>query len=269
MPQAKYDYGDLIAVQDIIRGITEDSLSAYYTRSTADYKSDGSIVTEADLMMQRDLTAALARRYPDVRMLGEEICESQQHAVLAGSTDFWCLDPIDGTTNFHATMPLFSVSLGLIRNGEVVMGIVYDPNRAEFFGAIRGEGLWLNGERIERPQQPRRLGDCIAFVDFKRLPASVCTGLAQQQPYKSQRNIGTCALEWAWLAAGRANLLVHGCEKIWDYSAGVLLNHEAGGCSESFDGEPVYNQSLQPRSVIAASNQELFTAWKSIVRDTS
>ncbi len=268
MPQPKYDYSDLIAVQDIIRVATENCLSVYYTRSTADYKSDGSIVTDADLMMQRELTFELAERYPDVGMLGEEICATQQREVLSGSRDFWCLDPIDGTTNFHATMPLFSVSLGLIRDGEVVLGVVYDPNRGEFFGAIRDQGLWINGEALVRPQQPERLGDCIAFVDFKRLNDSISARLAQQQPYKSQRNIGTCALEWAWLAAGRAHLLVHGSERIWDYSAGELLNREGGGCSETFAGEPVYQQSLEPRSVIATSNGSLFTAWKSIIRET-
>ena len=267
MPQATYDHADLIAIQDRIREIVDASLSACYTRCSADYKSDGSIVTEADLMVQRKLTAALVQAYPAVKMLGEEISEAEQHTVLAGDDDFWCLDPIDGTTNFHATMPLFSVSLGLIRNGEVIMAIVYDPNRGEFFSAIRGQGLWLNGEKLQRPRQPRRLGDCIAFVDFKRLHPRLSGRLAQQQPYKSQRNIGTCALEWAWLAAGRANLLVHGSERIWDYAAGVLLNHEAGGFCETFDGEPVYKPTLEPRSVIAASNEELFSAWKSIILD--
>lgn len=267
MPHQQYDYDDLIAVQDIIRIATEHSLSVYYTRSTADYKSDGSIVTEADLMLQQSLTTALAERYPSVLMLGEEICESAQRDALHDGDDFWCLDPIDGTTNFHATMPLFSVSLGLISGGEIVMGIVYDPNRHEFFGAIRNQGMWINGERVERPAQPSRLGDCVAFVDFKRLRAAVGSKLVQRQPYKSQRNIGSCALEWAWLAAGRANLLVHGREKIWDYSAGVLLNQEAGGISETFDGEPVFKLSLKPRSVIAASHPDLFTKWASVLRD--
>jgi myo-inositol-1(or 4)-monophosphatase len=266
LSQPQYDYGDLIAVQDIIREVTADTLPLYYSRSTADYKSDGSIVTEADLLMQKNLTPALARRYPDVRMLSEEISEPMQHEVLQSSEDFWCLDPVDGTTNFHATMPLFSVSLALIRGGEVVLGVVYDPSRREFFGAIRGQGMWINGETVERPQQPQRLGDCIAFVDFKRLNDRISTTLVNKTPYKSQRNIGTCALEWAWLAAGRANLLIHGSERIWDYSAGLLLTQEAGGISETFAGEPVYLQSLEPRSVIAASNPELFSLWASMVR---
>jgi len=266
LTQSRYGYDDLIAVQEIIRTITEDSLSIYYRRSTADYKSDGSIVTEADLLMQKSLTATLAQRYPDVQMLGEEISEALQHQVLHSDGDFWCLDPIDGTTNFHATMRLVSASLALISQGELVLGIVYDPSRDEFFGAIRGQGCWINGETMQRPEQPERIGSCIAFVDFKRLSNSVGSSLVNQTPYKSQRNIGTCALEWAWLAAGRANLLVHGSERIWDYSAGVLLNLEAGGVSETFDGEPVYRQSLDPRSVIAASTPELFTQWASTIR---
>ena len=266
MSQHHYDYSDLIAVQSIIQQATETSLPLYYTRSTADYKSDGSIVTEADLLMQQSLTKALAAQYPEVRMLGEEICESEQQDVLQSSDDFWCLDPVDGTTNFHATMPLFSVSLALISGGEVILGVVYDPNRREFFGAIRGQGIWVNAEPIVRPSQPDRLGDCIAFVDFKRLSKQVGSALVLRTPYKSQRNIGTCALEWAWLAAGRANLLIHGSERIWDYAAGVLLVEEAGGLSETLDGEPVYRRSLEPRSVIAASNPELFSLWASNVR---
>lgn len=266
MSQSRYDYADLIAVQDIVRSVTGDSLSVYYRCSTADYKSDGSIVTEADMLMQKSLTAALEKRYPDILMLGEEISEPVQNEVLQGCGDFWCLDPVDGTTNFHATMPLFSVSLALISDGELKLGVVYDPNRKEFFGAIRDHGIWVNGKPLERPPQPGRLGDCIAFVDFKRLDNAIGSNLATNAPYKSQRNIGTCALEWAWLAAGRANLLVHGSERIWDYSAGVLLTREAGGVCETFDGEPVYKQSLEPRSVIAASTPELFAQWAATIR---
>ncbi len=85
-------------------------------------------------------------------------------------------------------------------------------------------------------------------------------------PYKSQRNIGTCALEWAWVAAGRVNLLVHGREKLWDYAAGVLLTEEAGGRCETIDAEPIFCQSLTPRSVIAASDPRLFELWSASIR---
>lgn len=266
MSQHSYNYDDLIAIQEIIRDAAVHSLEVYFTHSTANYKSDGSIVTEADLTMQHALTTALAERYPQVHMLGEEISEAEQHKVIRGDADYWCLDPLDGTTNFHATMPLFSVSLGLISQGEIVLGVVYDPNRGECFGALKQQGFWINGARIERPDQPETLGTCIAFIDFKRLSDAMSTSLVQDTPYKSQRNIGTCALEWAWLAAGRANLLLHGRERIWDYAAGVLLITEAGGKCETFDAEPVFKQTLTARSVIAASNPELFEQWASRIR---
>ena len=261
-----YNYDDLVAIQEIIRSAAANSLAIYYARSTADYKADGSIVTEADLAMQQELTTALAERYPTVAMLGEEVSEAMQLEVINSSDDYWCLDPVDGTTNFHATVPLFSVSLGMISDGEIKLGIVYDPNRDEFFGAIKGQGFWINGARVVRPDQPRRLGSCIAFIDFKRLSDKISTSLVLDTPYKSQRNIGTCALEWAWLAAGRVNLLLHGSERIWDYSAGVLLLQEAGGQCETFDAEPVFKQTLVPRSVIAASKPELFELWASRIR---
>jgi len=267
LSSAKYSFNDLLAIQEIVREAAGHSLAVYFARSTADYKDDGSIVTEADLAMQQSLTVSLAQRFPDVHMLGEEVSKAQQARVIQGDADYWCLDPVDGTTNFHATVPLFSVSLGLISKGEIVLALVYDPNRDECFGAIKSQGFWINGERIQRPIQPRQLGSCIAFVDFKRLSSPLATSLVQDTPFKSQRNIGTCALEWAWLAAGRANLLVHGREKIWDYAAGVLLIEEAGGKGETFDGEQIFRQTLTPRSVVAASNPELFALWAARIRD--
>ena len=267
MAQTNYSLDDLIAIQEIVRATARRSLEVYFANSTADIKDDGSIVTDADLAMQQALTAALAERYPAVQMLGEEDSEDEQERVIQGDSDYWCLDPIDGTTNFHATVPLFSVSLGLISDGKVELGLIYDPNRDESFGAVRGQGFRINGEPVRRPRQPDRLGRCIAFIDFKRLSRNMSASLVQDPPYKSQRNIGTCALEWAWLAAGRVNLLLHGSERLWDYAAGVLLVEEAGGQSETFDSKPVFKPTLKPRSVIAASNPRLFESWSSRVRD--
>ena len=269
MPQHPYSYQDLEILREIICDASASALDRYFTRSTADVKADGSIVTEADLAMQQTIEKALADRYPEVRMLGEEDQRATQSDVLDGDAAYWCLDPVDGTTNFHASMPLFSVSLALVVGGSPVIGAIYDPNRGEFFGALRGQGAWLDGQPLRPADQPGQLRDCIAFVDFKRLDGAISSRLVLDTPYKSQRNIGTCALEWAWLAAGRANLLLHGSEKIWDYAAGVLLLDEAGGRSETLRAEPVFRQSLKPRSVIAASNERLFELWAHRVRSAA
>ena len=268
MTETQYQFDDLLVIQRIIHESSLSSLIPYFTRSTADYKSDGSIVTEADLAMQESLTTALDIYYPKIHMLGEELTEQQQLEAMNSGQDYWCLDPLDGTNNYHHSLPLFSTSLALISKGQIVLAIVYDPIREEFFSALRGQGFWLNGEKITQPVQPETMKQSIAFVDFKRLNKDIKLRLVDQTPYKSQRNLGSCAREWAWLAAGRTQLLLHGSEKFWDYAAGCLLSSEANGLSETIDGEPVFNQSLAPRSVIAASNALLFQQWSRWIRES-
>ena len=253
-------------VQNIVKHSAESCLKAYFKQSTANYKDDGSIVTEADIAMQTAITDALQQNYPEVLMLSEESSAEEHQKIMQSGKDYWCLDPLDGTNNFHHTLPLFSVSIALISEGQIVVGVVYDPMRDESFSAIKNHGLWINDRRVNPPVQPSKMSHSIAFVDFKRLGSDIKWPLVKQAPYKSQRNVGSCALEWAWLAAGRVQLLLHGSEKFWDYAAGCLLNSEARGFSETIDGESVFNNSLFPRSVIAASNTELFEQWSNWVR---
>ena len=266
MRKSEFNIDDLAVIQNIIKQCSAETLLTYFSVSTASYKNDGSIVTEADLAMQNAMAKALALHHPDILLLSEELTAQEQQVILDSGQDYWCLDPVDGTNNYHYTLPLFSVSLALISGNEIVMGIVYDPMRDEFFSASKGQGMWVNSEKLIRRVQPDTLRESIAFVDFKRLEMNIKLGLIQNMPYKSQRNIGTCALEWAWLAAGRVQLLLHGSEKYWDYAAGYLLNLEAGGMSETIEGEPVFNESLSPRSVVAACDAGLFSQWKECIK---
>ncbi len=258
-----YRFDDLLAIEEIIATSAQSSLIPYFRKSSSQIKDDGSILTDADLAMQASLTSALQAQFAQVGMLSEEMSAQQQAQVLTCDDDYWCLDPLDGTTNFHATTPLFSVSLALVSNHQVVLGIVYDPLRQEFFSALKGQGFWINRQRHKHPQQPDLLSQSTAFVDFKRLKREFRLRLVDQAPYKSQRNIGSCALEWAWLAAGRVQLLIHGAENLWDYAAGTMLLEESGGMSQNHEGEAVFVESLKPRSVLAASNPELFQQWSS------
>lgn len=263
MSTTNYQHKNLLTIQSIIATAAQTSLIHFFQKSTADYKEDGSIVTNADIAMQDALATALGEAFPDVAMLSEELSPQQQEAAMTSGQDYWCLDPLDGTTNYQATMPLFSVSLALVSESRVVLAVIYDPVRKEFFSAIKDKGFWINNVRLEPPIQPSQLSSSIAFIDFKRLPVHLRKGLVDDCPYKSQRNIGSCALEWAWLSAGRAQLLIHGSEKLWDYAAGCLLLSEAGGVSQTHKGEQVFVESLETRSVIAASNVELFEQWSS------
>ncbi len=258
----EFDASDLKQIENAITTVVTPALEQYYRNSTATYKQDGSIITEADVTIHDKLGEVLARLYPGVSLLSEESPLEEQQQAIQSDSDYWCMDPLDGTTNFHATFPCFSLALALVREGQVILGLIYDPNRQEFFSALRGGGLTINGSPVSMTNQPGELKKSVAFIDFKRLKPALRSGLVLQPPFKSQRNIGSSALEWAWLAAGRANLLLHGGQNPWDCAAGSLLLEEAGGVCTTIDGQAVFDRSLGSRSVLAATTPELYRQWE-------
>lgn len=257
MPQV-----DVTVVENLLAQTGREELLPRLERVGAQRKPDGSLLTEADLAADARVRAGLAAAWPGIPMLSEEMTLAEQHVLLDGGGPVWCLDPLDGTSNFVAGFPLFSLSLALIEDGRVSLGVVYDPVREESFAAVLGGGATLNGRRLPRRRNAPDLARCVALVDFKRLSAPLATRLSTSPPYASQRNLGTCALEWAWLAAGRGHVYLHGGMRLWDYAAGSLLLAEAGGCSATLDGEPVFRPDPGPRSVLAAADPVLFAAWQ-------
>jgi len=253
---------DLNAVQAIVIDAARQQLLPRFTHSAREYKSDGSIVTEADRAVQLAIESALKAEYPEYLFVGEEMSEEEQIKLLnTKGQGVWCLDPVDGTSNFAGGVPFCAVSLSLLKDDEVLMGVVYDPMRDECFTAIKGEGSSLNGEPLGQrvPEPPLARG--IAMIDLKRLPRELAIRLIDEKPFSSQRNVGAVALEWCWIAAGRCHVYLHGRQRIWDYGAAALVLHEAGGHSMTLEGEPVLSVSLEPRSAIAALNKVLFDEW--------
>lgn len=235
---------------------------------TRTIKADGSIVTAADTSMQSYVQQALAAQWPQYSFLGEEQTAEEQSAVLAAQSaaGCWCLDPLDGTTNFANGVPFFGVSLALLERGRQRYAWIYDPVRDECFTAVAGGGVFLNDNPLVPRRRERPLAHCLAVVDFKRLAPRIAGRLAQSPPYGSQRNLGSCALEWCWLAAGRVQLYVHGGQKSWDYAAGALILKEAGGVSATLNGEPILDTPLLPKSVVAAADPQLFALWQAWLR---
>ncbi len=234
-------------------------------------KHDGSIVTQADLAMQERLRGLLARDFPGIDFLSEEMSPAEHERCVAAGRPFWCLDPLDGTNNFAAGVPAFAVSLALLSEGRTELGVVYDPLRDECFSAARGEGAALNGVEMGRDLDvPDTLARALAVVDFKRLAPALAARLAVHPPYASQRNFGASSLEWCWLADGRFHLYLHGGQKFWDYAAGRLILAEAGGLASTLEGEEVFTLGLSPRSVVAVARGEaLFSAWRAWLREGS
>ena len=101
----------------------------------------------------------------------------------------------------------------------------------------------------------------IACVDFKRLPRALAVQLATEPPYASQRSLGSVALDWCWVAAGRFHLYLHGSQGLWDYAAGSLILAEAGGCAQTLQADAVFDNSLRKRSALAAVDATLLHDW--------
>ena len=257
------DLGTVLAkLKPIIEYCANAEILPRFQRVSANVKSDGSIVTEADLAMQARVKTALQSLWPEVGFVGEEMdAQDQQLQFNQSPHGVWILDPLDGTSNFATGIDCFSVSLALIKDSEVLLGLVYDPIRKEMFNAIKGKGAQLNGQPLRvKPISPP-LQKTIGLIDFKRLTAELAGRLVQHPPYASQRSFGSVALDWCWIAAGRGHVYLHGKQKLWDYAAGWLVLHEAGGYSCTLDAEAVYNGELEPRSAVAAADKSLFDEW--------
>lgn len=255
-------------VIEAVKSVAHEEVMPRYLKVARERKSDGSLFTQADLAAQHALEIKL-RAIADHPCVGEEMHETEQHAryKAAGDEGVWCIDPIDGTTNFVNGVPYFSVSVALLKRGRPVLGVTFDPTEDEVFYAEKGAGAFLNGVQLPIREHTPSLRDCLAQVDFKRLPERLREALGRRPPYASQRNFGAATLEWCYVAAGRFHVYLHGGQRLWDYAAGALVLEEAGGHMASLDEDDFWaQQGTWNRSVIAALDPDIFTQWRDWVR---
>jgi len=257
---------EIDVLEGIIKKAAGEELLSRFTTVSSEQKADGSLVTEADFAMQNRLQEELHQQWPDIVLLSEEMTPEQQQAVLNSEKPFWCLDPLDGTSNYAAGIPYFAVSLSLIEQGKVIVGLVYDPVRDECFTAHESGLARLNGKELTLKQTVSTLKQSIAIIDFKRLTEELAIRLVKDQPFASQRNFGASALDWCWMAASRGHIYLHGKQNIWDYSAGQFIFKMAGGHASTLEGEAIFVNKLMGRSVIAAESEGLLKQWLNWVR---
>jgi len=253
---------DIEKLKSLVKDAAREILLKDFGHSEFEYKDDGSVVTPADFAMQDRLEKELKQHWPGYDILGEEMSEDEQLAVINTGEAYWCIDPLDGTSNYAAGLPFFAVSIALIINQKQQLGLIYDPVRDEMFTAIKGQGAHLNGVSID-PSQMNFTDNkpVVAEIDLKRLPEELVVKLVTERIFASQRNIGSSAVDWCWMAAGRFDIYLHGGQKLWDYAAGSLIFAEVGGCSVSLDNEPVFRGQLEVRSVLACYDDKLFQYW--------
>ncbi|SFN64699.1 myo-inositol-1(or 4)-monophosphatase [Nitrosospira briensis] len=256
----------LDAVIAAVKAVAQQEILPRYLKVARQRKVDGSLFTEADIATQETLSRELRKIYPGP-VVGEEMTEHEQvDHWHAGDAGLWCMDPIDGTTNFVNGLPYFAVSVALMRRGRSVLGAVYNPVADEMFYAEQGKGAYLNGEKLPIKEHVPTFRGAMANVDLKRLSHRLAEGICAARPFSSQRNYGSCSLEWCYTAAGRFDLYLHGGQKLWDYAAGSLILEEAGGHMCGLDQDDFWAEPLWHRSAIAALDLGLFVQWRDWVR---
>lgn len=256
-------------VLEIVQTVAQQEIVPRYLKVARQHKSDGSLVTEADTAAQNALSVALAK-INQCPVLGEEMSAAQQSTLWSAFSEsgLWVLDPVDGTSNFANGLPYFAISVAFYQQQRPVLGVIYAPEVNELFWAERGHGAFLNGESLpikERP--PASLKQAMAGVDLKRLSPTLASALAAHPPYVSQRNFGSSALDWCYVAAGRLDIYLHGGQKLWDYAAGALILEEAGGALCTLDEDDFWASDPWQRSVICAWNQTIFAPWRDWIRN--
>ena len=212
-------------------------LANYFERRVAfELKGDFDLVTEADRASEKLIVERLRSHFPTHGIMAEE---GGGHESPSGYR--WFVDPLDGTTNFAHSFPMFNVTLGLEREGEMLAGVIFDPVRQEMFTAERGSGAWLNNRRI-RVSGVRRLEDSLASTGFpsRKRHQNVNIHFYHQMAMASHgvRRTGSAALDLAYVACGRLDAFWEFGLKPWDMAAGVLLVREAGGSVSDMRGAP-------------------------------
>lgn len=206
------------------------------------------LVSEIDRGSEERIIRHIRTRFPGHSILAEE---------SGGNTDpaeyRWIIDPLDGTTNFLHGVPIFCVTIGVERRGEIVAGVVYDPNGDEEFTAEKGRGAHLNGQRISVSRSSELINSLIVTGFPYDLAAHSHVAeyfLRFLNESRGLRRLGSAALDLAYVAAGRFDGYWENVLQPWDMAAGVLLVEEAGGRISDFTGKPT---SVYQKQVLASN----------------
>jgi myo-inositol-1(or 4)-monophosphatase len=221
----------------------------YRSGVTVKYKGEIDLITEADRASEELILNRIRSVYPDCAILAEESgASANQSATL------WIADPLDGTTNFAHGLPIFSVTMALVVNDVIEVGATYDPICEELYTARRGQGAYLNGERLHVSAAPS-LDKALLVTGFPYDRRTNPNNNLKQFADFSLRaqgvlRLGSAALDLAAVAAGRLDGYWEYKINPWDIAAGVLLVQEAGGQVTMPDGSPL---DLFARQVVASN----------------
>ena len=216
---------------------------------------------------QSEITAnSVTTNEDEETLIGEEteITNNEDHSRCDGQDNklLWICDPIDGTTNFQAGLPMFCVSIGVVslENDEpvVIAGVIYNPILNEMVTAVRGRGCYLNGERLQPRSAVPDLSQALVNIGFPvssptTLKASATAVAAMATKVRGLRMIASASQVMSWVAQGKITAYVSWDLNAWDVAAGMVAVEEAGGFVAGFDGS---RASISDRDLIVTCRED-------------
>lgn len=226
-------------------------------------KGPGDFVSAADRMAEKVLFEELSKARPGYGFLMEE------GGAVEGSdkTHRWLIDPLDGTTNFLHGLPIFAVSIGLEREGQMIAAVIYNPATDDMFVAEKGQGAWHNNRRL-RVAARRDFADALVGCGVPHLgranlhPRFKVELAAVMARAGNVRRLGAASLDLAMVAAGRLDCYWERGLSPWDMAAGLVLVREAGGYVSDADG----NDRMLESGSICAGNEQMHRALLAAIR---
>jgi myo-inositol-1(or 4)-monophosphatase len=232
-----------------------------FNASSIEMKSFNNLVSYVDKKSEERFIEELKKLIPNSGFIGEEGIEK-----LSTKEFTWIIDPLDGTTNFAHSIPVFCTSVALMFEGRIILGVVYDPNRKEVFHAFEGGGAFLNNVLIEVSTTNELSNSLIAtgfpYDDFTRLNAYLNTFSYLAKNTRGIRRLGSAALDLCYVACGRFDVFFEYALSPWDVAAGSLIVKEANGKNTDFNNKEnfIFGQE------IVASNQHLHHNFIQIIK---
>ncbi|MEB3335151.1 MAG: inositol monophosphatase family protein [Cyanobacteriota bacterium] len=227
-------------LSSLIKRVAERQLLDF-GRAAADLKPDGTLVTACDLWSDQTLVEGIQTLYPGEGVLSEE---GDRH--LPTTDAFWVVDPLDGTTNFAAGIPCWSISLARFEAGRPVLGILEAPPLGLRIIAKAGSGVWRNGVRLDSPAAKPHPGQCVSLCSrsikvLQKRPA---------QPFPGKiRLFGVASLNLASVATGQTVAALEATPKLWDLAAAWLVLQELACPLRWLQADP---QTIQPGTDLTA-----------------
>ncbi|MDQ3022727.1 MAG: inositol monophosphatase [Bacteroidota bacterium] len=241
--------------------ILKENFEGNFKISSKDVISN--LVTEIDKKSEEKIFEIIKKDFPSHYILSEEA-----GAIVQDSEYKWIIDPIDGTVNYAHSIPITCLSIAIEKNGEVIMGVVFNPMMNEFFFSEKGNGALLNDKKISVSQNKdfRRSLLVTGFPydssSYKPDPVSVFKKFIMMDV--PIRRLGSAALDLCWTACGRFDGFWEYNLNAWDVAAGNLMLTEAGGIVTNFKGK---KYSIYGKEILAANNSIIHKAMLEVIQE--